>query len=183
MEMEDYPEPWITHPEIWKTKAAFFTWMRGCLRRGLWEKYPPKIQFKNAECNQPPGWYTGRAKTGTNCALTGEWTGKSRLQVDHIKGRASLKDWDDVSAFIAHLCHTHNNLQLVTKEAHNVKSYADTHGLTFEEALIEKQVIKFTKHTAVQQKEILTTLEVDSEDLTSAAKRKAAMRVILQGGK
>ena len=40
-------QPWEEFPDIWKTKAAFFAWLRGGLRRAVWEKYPPKIKFKN----------------------------------------------------------------------------------------------------------------------------------------
>jgi len=178
---KEYPEPWVLYPEIWKTKSAFFTWMRGNLRRALWEKYPPKIQFKNSLCKKPPEGYTGRAKTGAPCALTGVWTGKSKLQVDHIIGNASLREWDDVIDFITHLVTSQDNMQLVEKEAHKVKSYAEQRGITFDEALLEKEVIKFTKHSASAQKEILTTMGAPEAQQATAAKRKVAMRHILQG--
>ena len=181
MEDMECPSPWESNPEIWKTKAAFFTWMRGSLRRGLWEKYPPKIQFKNSKCSRPPQGYTGRAKTGAYCALTGDWEGKSKLQVDHIKGNASLKDWEDVEGFIAHLCSTEDNLQLVTKEAHYVKSYAERWDLSFEEALVEKQVIKFMKNSVAKQKSVLKGHGVPEDQLSNAGKRKDAIRSIMQG--
>ena len=139
-------ELWEQYPEVWATKAAFFAWLRGGLRRAIWEKYPPKIIFKNEMCSPPPSNYTGRAKSGANCALTGEWINKSNLEVDHIVGNASLRDWDDVLPFIQHLCTDDSNMQLVSKEAHKVKSYAERMGITFEEALVEKQVIAIMKN-------------------------------------
>ena len=138
----DFKNPWESHPDIWKTKSAFFVWLRGSLRRAVWEKYPPKLQLKNELCSPPPKGYSGRAKSGAGCALTGEWTAKSYLEVDHIKGNASLRDWDDVLGFIQHLCPDKSNLQLVSKEAHKIKSYAEKQGITFDEAVIEKKIIK-----------------------------------------
>lgn len=136
---------WELYPDIWPTKASFFTFLRGSLRRALWEKYPVKLQFKNEQCKPPPVGYTGRAKSGANCSLTGIWEGKSKLEVDHIKGNVSLQEWDDVLPFIQHLCASKDNLQLVTKEAHKIKSYADRHGITFEEASIIKEAIQICK--------------------------------------
>lgn len=138
-------EPWKQAPGVWPTKAAFFSWLRGGLRKSIWQFYPPKLEFKNESCHTPPDGYTGRAKSGTYCALTGDWTGKSKLEVDHIKGNASLTDWDDVLSFIQHLCCDKSNMQLVDKEAHKVKSYAEKWGISFELALITKKVIALEK--------------------------------------
>jgi len=85
------------YPSVWKTRAAFFSWLRGGLRRAVWEKYPPKLMFKNAQCLPPPEGYTGKAKSGKPCALTGEWTGKSKLEVDHLVGEASLRCIEDIA--------------------------------------------------------------------------------------
>lgn len=138
-------EPWEVEGSPWKTKAAFFTWLRGCLRRAVWEKYPLKIQFKNSQCFPPPLDYTGRAKSGNFCALTGEWTPKSYLEVDHIVGNASFRDWPDIQPFVKHLCTTPTNMQLVSQEGHKVKSYADKHNISFEEAYIIKSAIALIK--------------------------------------
>lgn len=78
------------YPHIWPTKASVWSYLRGALRRALWEKYPVKLSFKNKSVSKPPEGYTGRAKSGTECSLTGEWTGKSKLEVDHKLGNKSL---------------------------------------------------------------------------------------------
>lgn len=137
--------PWEEFPEVWKTQSAFFTWLRGGLRRAIWEKYPPKINFKNKKCMPPPETYTGRAKSGDYCALSGEWIAKSYLEVDHIKGNVSLREWEDVVPFIRHLCTSDDNMQLVGKEAHKIKSYAERSGISYEEARIEKEAIRLMK--------------------------------------
>jgi hypothetical protein len=176
----DYDSPWISHPEIWATKSKFFTWLRGGIRLAIWNKYPPKLSFKNKVCKPPPEGLETRAKTGTECALTGEWTGKSKTEVDHIIGNSSLRDWDDVLPFIQHLCTDHSNMQLVSKEAHKIKSYAERMGITFEEAVIEKQVISFMKQSATQQKEFLLEEGCYDYDIINAKQRKAEYRGYLR---
>lgn len=145
--MVDFKERkvWLEYPQFWKTEAQFWSWLRGCLRRGIWEKSPIKLSYKNANCTKPPEWYTGRAKSGANCALTGEWTGKSMLEVDHLEGHMSLLCWEDVIPFIMHLIPEEGTLQLVSKEAHKIKSYAERKGISFEEALYEKIAIDLIK--------------------------------------
>lgn len=160
-------KPWEEYPHLWKTEAAFWTYVRGALRRGLWEKSPIKLDFKNKACEKPPKDYTGRAKSGTYCALTGEWTGKSKAEVDHKDGHMSLLGWDDVLPFILHLVPPPDSLQLVDKEAHKIKSYAERMGITFEEAVIQKKVIQICKG---DEKKWL--LDNGVEPMSNLAKRK-----------
>ena len=138
-------EPWIEAPHIWPTKSSFFTFLRGALRRAIWEKWPLKIEFKNEVCEPPPEDYKGRAKSGAYCALSGEWVGKSASEIDHIVGNISLKNWEDVLPFILHLCASKDNMQLVSKEAHKIKSYAEKMGISFEEASYTKEAIAICK--------------------------------------
>jgi hypothetical protein len=175
--MSNNEKLWELYPDIWATKAAFFTYLRGSLRRALWERYPVKLQFKNEAVSLPPDDYFGRAKSGTYCALTGEWEGKSKLEVDHITGNASLKDWDDVLPFIRHLCATKDDLQLVTKPAHKIKSYADRMGISFEEAAIIKNAIAICKDDA---KGWLVKRGIDPA--SNANKRRAQVELCLRKG-
>lgn len=138
-------DPWIHSPHIWKTKAAFFTWLRGSLRRGVWEKYPPKLEFKQGQGYKPDSTYTGKAKKLIRCALTGEEVAISKAEVDHINGNVSLQGWDDVLTFIQHLCASPDNLQVVGKEAHKIKSYAERMGISFDQASAEKEAIRIIK--------------------------------------
>lgn len=138
-------EPWLWYPEVWPTKSKFYTWLRGCLRNAVWNKSPIKIIFKNEGCSSPPEGYTGRAKSGAYCALSGEWEGKSKLEVDHIEGNVSLLEEENIIEFIKHLIPPPNSLQLVTKDAHKVKSYAEREGISYEEAVIQKKAIQLEK--------------------------------------
>ena len=172
-------EPWEEFPEIWPTKAKFFSWLRGCLRGGVWNKYPPKLMYKKSLCQVPsPELYKGRAKAGGVCALTGEWNVQSKMEVDHIHGNVSLNDWDDVTSFIQHLCASGSNMQVVGKEAHKVKSYAERQGITFEEALLEKKVIALLKDKAATN----NLLRENRMIARNAAERREKVRKILARG-
>lgn len=180
-----YPSPWLVYPDVWPTKAKFFTWMRGALRRYLWGKNPIKISFKKGQLTPPPGNYTGKARSGAACALTGGWYPNSKLEVDHVDGDMPLNEWDDLEEFILH-CVWPSKLQLVEKEAHKIKSYAERMGITFEEAIVEKQVIAFKKLKAGVQKEILIQeciFNPEGLNLNKASDRaEAYRRHLLQGG-
>lgn len=171
----EFPELWTLYPEVWPTKAKFFSWLRGALRLAVWSKYPPKLIFKNSQCGKPPEGYTGKAKSGTFCALTNEWTGKSKLEVDHIVGEVSLRGWEDVLPFLLHLLTTEDNMQLVSKDAHKVKSYAERYKMSFEDALVEKEVIAFSKLSVASQKDMLQSLGILCSK-ENASKRKELYR-------
>ena len=166
--------PWETHPHIWKTKAAFFSFVRGGLRKALWERYPVKIEYKKNNLIPPPESYQGRGKSGQYCALTNEFVINSKLEVDHTEGNQSLNDWDDLQPFIEHLLLCQDNLQLVDREAHKVKSYAERMGISYQEAEIQKRVIAETKGLSVSLiKRKLSRLGATEEHLKNAKTRKA----------
>lgn len=141
-------EPWVDYPDIWPTKSKFFTYLRGSLRQAVWNKSPIKITFKNGACSKPPEGYTGKAKSGAYCALSGVWEGKSKLEIDHKSGNVPINDEDEILNFIKHLIPPPNSLQCVTKDAHKVKSYSERTGKSFEEANAEKQAILLCKEKA-----------------------------------
>lgn len=170
-------KPWEWYPEVWPSKSKFFTWLRGCLRNAVWNKSPIKIIYKNENCSKPPSDYTGKAKTGAYCALSGEWEGKSKLEVDHISGNVSLQDEEDILGFIQHLIPPPGSLQLVTKEAHKIKSYAEKQGISYEMAAAQKKAIYLIKN-----KEDKTFLEENGVvPETNQSKRREQIIKVLMG--
>lgn len=165
-------ELWELYPHIWPTKSSFFTWLRGNLRRAVWEKYPVKLEFKNEFCKPPPEGMETRAKSGEYCALSGVWVGKSKAEIDHIEGNVSLKEWEDLTPFVKHLCARKDQLQYVEKEAHKVKSYAERMGIDFEEATKRKKIIAFGKLSVDEQEIILYNEGVEVVAKTKAARVK-----------
>ena len=178
--MSDKKEPWEAYPEVWKTKSSFFSWLRGGFRKAIWQFYPGKIIFKKARLTKPPPDYRGKAKSGAVCALSGVWTGNSKLEVDHIHGEASLRDWEDIVPFIRHLCTTDDNMQLVDRDVHKIKTYAERQGISFEDAILEKRyILPFKKLSADKQKETLTSLGY-TDIMAPATKRVEAYRQLIK---
>ena len=174
--------PWECYPSIWKTKAAFMAWLRGGIRRGLWEKSPIKLEFikknriqipnPNPRGNKPTVW-------GAQCALTGEYHVLSNIQVDHKQGENRLRDITDIQSFIENIVLVcDDDLQLVSKEAHKCKNIADKRGITFEEAIVEKKVIEFGKLSVNEQKKCLQSLydAATMKSLSNATKRAEAYK-------
>lgn len=168
-------EKWEQYPHIWKTKAAYYAWLRGSFRR-IWARYPVKIEFKKNNQYPPPPGYTGRAKNLGTCSLCGERDiAISKLEVDHIDTTGSFDDKESAFEWFWRLLCDESNMQLVHKECHKIKSYADRMGISFEEAMIEKKVIKLFKDK--KDKEWLIERGVQPE--SNASKRKEQVKVLM----
>ena len=133
------------YPDLFPTEAKFWSFLRGSLRRSLWSKSPMKLRFKQSTATPPPEGYTGRGRKGHFCALTGEWVAVSKSEVDHMEGNVSLSREEDIIPFIIHMLADEDQLQVVSKEAHKIKSMAERQGITFEEAQAEKTAISLIK--------------------------------------
>lgn len=175
-------QPWVLYPSIWKTEAAFLAWIRGGIRRALWNRSPIKLEFMKANRIKIPNPNPkGRVPTvwGAKCALTGVLLPLSEMEVDHITGGHSLKTVEDIQAFVKGIVLiSMDDLQFVSKEAHKAKSYAERMGISFEEAVIAKEVIKIMKQPV---KLVLAYCEEHGyNSCTNATKRKAAVTEILR---
>lgn len=146
---EEKIRPWMDLPNVWKTEAAFLAYIRGGIRRSLWNRSPVKIEFINRnryKIESPNPKLKGRLVWGGTCSLTGEVFQLKDLEVDHIKGNHSLKSLDDIQKFIEGIVLVSvNDLQFVSKEAHKIKSYAERMGISFDDAKSIKQAIEFEK--------------------------------------
>lgn len=140
---------WELYPNIWATESAYMSWLRGGIRRYLWAKNPVKLEFiKQNRIKIPNPNPKGKVKEvwGGVCALTGNTHPIGDMEVDHKEGNHSLKTLDDLVPFVKGIVMiTLDDLQLVSKEAHKIKSYAEKQGISFEEAKIEKEVIEIIK--------------------------------------
>lgn len=138
--------PWEAYPHIWKTEAAFMSWVRGGIRRSLWKNHPVKLEFiKKNRIRIPNPNPRGKVSEvwGAVCALTGDVVTLSNAEVDHVHGNHSLKTFSDIGNFIHNIAFiTEKDLQFVSTEAHRIKSYAEKQGISFEEAKAVKDAIK-----------------------------------------
>lgn len=151
--MSNKIKPWEERPDIWPTQSSFMSFVRGGIRRGLWEKNPLKLEFiKENRFKAPLGKKTKRNPDGMvwccKCALTGNTYRQTDCQVDHVVGNHSLKSEEDLKDFVMSMIYIDpkKDLQMVGKEPHKIKSYAEKQGITFEEAIAEKKAIEIIKN-------------------------------------
>ena len=174
---------WELYPNIWATESAYMSWLRGGIRRYLWAKNPVKLEFiKQNRIKIPNPNPKGKVKEvwGGVCALTGELTPQTSLEVDHKKGNHSLRSIDDIQSFVESiLLVTFDDLQLVSKDAHKIKSYAEKHNMTFSEANVHKEVIEICKD---KQKVVdkLNGYGVECIPTTAKARREMLTQIMLK---
>lgn len=174
-------EPWEQYPSIWKTKAAFFVYLRGHLRL-LWSRYPAKIEWKKKQMVKPPPGYTGRAKTMGQCVYCNEKFAASHLEVDHVQQAGACSSWDTAYQFLHNLLDCNDNWVLACKPCHKIKSYAEKEGLSFEEARAAKQVLEITKQPVNKVLEFLMQHGYTGASVSNATKRKELVTTILKQG-
>jgi 5-methylcytosine-specific restriction endonuclease McrA len=141
--------PWEKYPDIWKTQSAFLSWIRGGVRRSLWNRHPIKLQTLSKLRYKIPN-PNPRGKVthvwGADCSLCGGCFPIKDIEVDHKTGNHSLNTVDDIQSFIEGIVMvTEEDLQLVCKPCHSAKSLSDKRGISFKEALTEKKIIDIIK--------------------------------------
>jgi len=126
----------------WKTEAAFWTWVRGGLRRSAWNRHPVKLSIlKEARYKAPIG-VNGKDVWACRCAVCGEEKRQAECQVDHIIPAGSIKCIEDITPFVTKLLFVlPEDLRVVCKWCNSVLAYAERYGLTFEKALGKKKEI------------------------------------------
>lgn len=133
----------------WKTESAMLAWIRGGIRRGLWNKSPVKLSFLNKNREQIPNPNPkGKKDTvwGARCCQCDGLFPISQIEVDHKRGENSLKSLADIASFIkAIVLVTHDDLQLICKPCHKIKSYAEKVKISFKDAYAEKEAIRIVK--------------------------------------
>lgn len=142
-------EPWLEYPHIWATKAAFMSFLRGGIRRALWNRSPIKLEFikKNRiRINNPNPKGRVAEVWGAICGVCEGVFPLKDMEVDHRLGNHSLKDLDDLQPFIEGIvCVSESMLSFCCKPCHKCKSHAEKMGISFDEAFAEKEAIKIVK--------------------------------------
>ncbi len=159
---------------IFKTRSSYWSYIRGCLRRAS-SRNPLKTNWKKAmlrpiskEDRKKKKFHPSTKNVG-NCVICGDIFPGSKLEVDHITP-SSCKDRATAQEFLFHcLGTTTDQYQLLCKPCHKIKTLADRLGVTFKEAVIEKDVIAFKKYKAKEQIKTLGLLGLEPE--ANGAKR------------
>lgn len=100
------------------TEAKYWQYIRGLLRQGFLY-YPAK-----AEAKKLAGRRNGRCME-YQCAHCDDWFGTKEVHIDHILPCGSLKGYDDLAGFVERMYCEVDNLQVLCKQCHAVKTRRD----------------------------------------------------------
>lgn len=166
--------------DVWKTRSAFFSFLKGLFRRG-WSRHPIKIKLLKKHRKQIPNPNPkGKKPTvwGAECSVCHNVFPMNMLEVDHVlEDTASLTKLSDVQTCVEKLLViVEEDLRIICKIDHATATLSQRLGIPLAEAKIEQQVILFRKLNAEAQKKQLTALAIPSIMLSTAAKRVIAFR-------
>ena len=143
--------------DVWKSKASLMSYIRGGVRRSLWNRHPSKTKLiKDKRFQIPNPNPNGKKPTvwGGECEICNNLFIEKELQVDHIRDQgSSLKEISDIQQFIEDIVIvTRDDLRWVCKGCHEIVSYSQKMNVSFEKARIEKQFIQIKKDKNVLDK-------------------------------
>jgi len=151
--MSEVVKMWEEYPEFWKTESAFLSFIRGGIRRHLWSKNPVKLQFmkdnrvKMVNTN-PRSMKAHPTVWGFKCEQCLNTFAGGNCEVDHKAGEHSLKKVGDIQKFVEGVVFVRKeDLALLCKPCHKIKTHAERYGLSIQEAKAIKQAIEMNKES------------------------------------
>lgn len=150
MSRVDY-KPWEEYPHIWKTESAYLSFIRGGIRRYLWSKNPVKLEFEKESQVLIPNDNPKSAKRfprvkGYRCGHCKGLFKATQVQCDHKSGEHALRSMNDIQTFVEGIVLVRKeDLQMLCKPCHLVKTYSERYGVSLEEARAITQAIDFEK--------------------------------------
>ena len=160
----------MKHPPTSKahpTPQAFFAWLRGESRR-IWANYPLRNEYKSSQLEPVTphhGITNTRVKKVGKCNQCKGWFAASNLEIDHITPAGSFTNWNEWLVWMTRLLCSTDNMQLLCKSCHKIKSYADRVGCTFEQAEHKKKIIAFKALTEQEQIDTLLSLGLSKTEI------------------
>lgn len=138
--------------DVWKTRSAFFSWLKGIVRLG-WSKHPVRTKHlkKHAvkiENTNPRSMKRFPFVNAFKCSICGEMFKQNDVEVDHIlEETASLTSLGDVQSCVEKLLVVKDSdLRILCKGCHSIVTLQQKLGISFEEAAIEQRVIHMIKN-------------------------------------
>lgn len=132
----------------WKNDKAFFTYLRGCLRLA-WKRHPTKLKVlkeRRKQIKNPNPRGNKSTVFGFECEMCHKEFPLKEGQVDHINPAGSLQVKEDIQGFVERLLWvTEEDLRLVCKACNNALAVSEKLGISYEDAVIEKQAIQWEK--------------------------------------
>lgn len=180
-------KPWELDYTPWNTQAAFFAYLRGGFRRGVWERHPVKIEFINRNRTKAPiGKVTKKNPEGMvwacRCSVCNEIKRQSYCEVDHIEQSGTLRSEEDIASFVIKLSFiSFEDLRIVCKLCHSIISHSQKTGMSFEEAKQDKKLIALCNLKLPQQRGLLLK-HFSQDEISNKDKRKECFRTLLKEG-
>lgn len=121
-------------PHIWRTEAAWWSYIRGCLRKA-WVRHPVKLEFIRNNRIRTINERTGNEVWGGKCNRCNKKYVSKELQVDHIVPAGSLKSNKDIQGFVERLLFVgEDDLQFLCKQCHRIITYSERYGVSLKAA-------------------------------------------------
>ena len=144
--------------DVWKTRSAFFSWLKGVLRRG-WSKSPVRLKHLKKRAMRVPNTNPRSMKrfpfvNAYKCEVCQQVFKQNEVEVDHIlEETASLTSLDDVRSCVEKLLVVaDSDLRILCKGCHSVVSLSQKLGISFEEAKVEQYIISLLKSETMYRK-------------------------------
>ena len=148
--------------DVWKTRSQFFTWMKGVIRKG-WTKHPVRTKKLDAECvmienTNPRSKKRYPFVKGNKCEICGGIFKREFIETDHIlEETAKLTEIEHIQECVEKLLIVcAEDTRILCKDCHEIVSYSQKKGITFDEAILVKKVVKI--YLIILQTHHLTSL-------------------------
>jgi hypothetical protein len=147
--------------------------------RKCWMSSPQKLAFLE-QTRIPDLDPTTRTKWLWKCAICGGLFKLDDINVDHISGGHSFTKLSDFETYVDNMLNVPiTGLQILCIEDHKVKTYLETHNLSWDEAVRIKKAIKLENETggkgkgvAARQKKYLLSKGFKAKDVTNDTNRR-----------
>ena len=175
-------QPWEGFPEIWSTKSKFMTYLRGGFRKSLWARNPVKIEYIRSKRFKAPIGRKEKMVWACECEICGKTFKQSECEVDHIEEAGRLIDIEDIQLFVESLALVgFEDIQILDKACHRIKSHSSRKGISFEAARLEKLIIELTKREDIKRV-LIDQFGCSPEEVSNSGKRKRVIAQLVAAG-
>ena len=178
-------KPWLVEGNPWGNESKFITWVRGVLRKG-WGVHPLKITYKNARKIKVKNLNPRSMKAHPEvfkiqCEKCLSLVSPGEIEIDHkgdYQGRFTCME--EIEGYARHLYMIdESSIQCVCKTCHKAISHSQKLGVSFEEAVLLKEVIRIDKEESVEDI-IAFCQDYEYNDNSTKKKRKENVEAILR---
>lgn len=149
--------------------------VRSAIRKS-WMRSPTKLAYLTMH-TKPDMDDSTRTKWKIQCECCQGWFKLNEVEVDHISGNHSFTKVSDFENYFNNILMVgFDDLQILCKTDHSIKSLSESLGISFEEARLEKQVIEICK--VKKDKQFIKDAGLDPA--SNADKRREQVRSILK---